>query len=80
MRHFIIAVDHDDPESFSPCSGEVLGLKGCYTAGDSIEDLAVQAEEAIRLYLEGREIPGMDFNELLAESENDTHIIIKVDI
>ena len=49
MRNFAVVI-HEDPEN--GCWAEVPALPGCYSQGDTIEDLMTNVREAIAGVLE----------------------------
>lgn len=53
------SIIHDEPDG--RYSAEVPALPGCYTEGDSLEDVKRNLKEAIQLYLE---VSGDEFSDL----------------
>ncbi|WP_245001162.1 type II toxin-antitoxin system HicB family antitoxin [Caldalkalibacillus thermarum] len=68
MRKFHVVLIPDEDGGYYV---EVIGLPGCVTQGDTIEECLKNAKEAIELHLEGLQDDRPDVNPIFATVEVD---------
>ncbi|MBI2583809.1 MAG: type II toxin-antitoxin system HicB family antitoxin [Candidatus Aenigmarchaeota archaeon] len=57
-RNFVVVIERDENGTYV---GEVPDLKGCYTQGDSVEEVMKNIREVIEMCLEEQKITPNEF-------------------